>query len=112
MIEELTKKCQFEFKYFFYADDKVFLVKEEHLCVLIKNLYEFSENYNLTINENKSGIFPVKNHKKINSKSVKTQKDICCGYLRYLGVLLNPNGDIANHLKGINEIIIYLKNAV
>ena len=47
-------------QYKFYADDLVIICQHKHTKKIIQTLKTISENFNLIINNAKSGILPIK----------------------------------------------------
>ena len=60
-MEELKEKLSFDVEDYVYADDMLFIVKEELAVTLIKELKRVSEDYRLILNAKKSGVLRVKN---------------------------------------------------
>lgn len=99
-IDNLKKLCDyFKFNYLLYADDIVFIIHYKYLKILIKCLFSLAVHYNLKINPNKSGIFLIRNHKKIEELEI-LDIPIIKEY-KYLGLIIDNNGSLEPQLKFI-----------
>ena len=89
-----------------YADDvAIFFHGINHLKSILKNLEEWTLNYELTINKDKSGIMFIR--KKDNEEMRNSYRDgqlngyPIVQFYKFLGISVAPNFDLSHHFTAL-----------
>ena len=90
------------FKKLIFADDIVFLTKQNNVNLLLKYLENMTVNWNLFFNKKKSGIMYL--HKR-NSDSKSLRGFPIVKEYKYLGITINNMGSIYPHIKNLKGLL-------